>query len=156
FEADTSRLWTLDSAGNAVQTPSAMQANDPSIAGLSDGSFQIAFVASDGTLWTQNSASGGFQVTTQFVPGGPPAIAADAKNGGWMLAVQATNTREWLYDSAGHLTQTLSALASGTTPAIAALSTGGYVQAFVASNGVLWTEGTDRFGHSTFQSVDPG
>jgi hypothetical protein len=44
----------------------------------------------------------------------------------------------------------------GTSPAIAALPTGGYVQAFVASDGTLWLEGADGNGHGTGLSVAGG
>src|SRR4051794_17491378 len=59
FQADTSRLWTIGPDGRPFETFSAMAPNtSPSIAGLSTGGFQMAFVASDGTLWIQTATSG--------------------------------------------------------------------------------------------------
>jgi hypothetical protein len=59
-------------------------------------------------------------------------------------------------DSDGSVVQTQSAMATGTSPAIVGLKAGGYAQAFVASSGMLWTEGPDGNGHSTGIVAAPG
>jgi len=149
-QASTSRLWTVDSANNVIQTPSAMAPHSsPAITALSTGDYMMAFQASDASLWQQSNTSGR-QTSSAFsvMSGTSPAIAANI-SGGWKISVQASTTRMWTADSAGNVIQTPSAMNPGTSPAITGLSTGGYAMAFVASSGVLWTEGADGVGHAT-------
>jgi hypothetical protein len=120
-QANSSRLWTIDSAGRAIETPSAMNTStSPSITTKSNGSFQIAFISSSGDLWVQDATSGH---STGIIPGSNPSIAADNR-GGWTIAFRhaATGTL-WTLDPVGHAADTRGAVAAGSSPSITALLT---------------------------------
>src|SRR5262249_58166419 len=117
-QQNTSRLWTLDSAGNLIETPSAMNTGtSPSITWLSTGTFEIAFAASSGELWVQGPSSGH---GTGIFPGSSPAIAADNR-GGWRVAfMNAFTGTLWVLDSTGFVVNTGGAVAPAPTPALTA------------------------------------
>jgi hypothetical protein len=147
YQANTTRLWTIDADGHPAETSSALAPNtSPAVAALSNGGYETAFVASNGVLWVTNPDGNGHSTGLQMWPGTSPAIAADG-NGGWMIAAEDKDSRLWTIDSAGNMIKTPSAM-SPTSPAITALSTGGYEIAFIASSGDLWVQDSAG-GHDT-------
>jgi len=153
-QADNGFVRLHDAAGRLTTILFAAAPNsNPSIAALSNGTFEIAFVGSDKTVWVANYVGGIVRdlhsVSDDFLvqPGTSAAIAAD-RSGGWRVSVQADTSRLWEIDSNGTVVETPSAMNPGTSPAIAALSTGGYVTVFVASSGRLWW-GDAGGGHET-------
>jgi hypothetical protein len=135
-----SGLQSIFDTYGVQSTSSALAAGtNPAIAQLSTGGFEMAFQATDRSLWVVNADGNGHSTGLRMEAGTSPTIATD-DNGGWMVAAQADTSRLWTLDSTGILIQTASAMNTGTSPAIAHLSSGGYKIAFAASNGQLWVE----------------
>ena len=123
FQANTSNLWTVGSAGNSDWQLGMMADTSPSITALSNGGFEAAFQANTGSLWTTGSA-GTSDWQLGMMAGTSPSIAALA-GGGFEVAYQANTGSLWTVGDAGNTDWKLGMMA-GTSPSIAALPGGGF------------------------------
>jgi hypothetical protein len=110
----------------------------PSIAGLSNGQFEIAFQANNGNLYIYNSSSGPASTGQGMAAGTSPSITA-LSNGQFEIAFQANNGNLYTYNSATGTTNLGLGMASHTSPSVSALPNGTFQVAFQANTGSLWT-----------------
>lgn len=91
----------------------------PSIARLSNGTYQVAFQANDGQLYTRNSSANGTATNLGLGMGNTssPRIAAKSA-GGWQIAFLANTTTLFTTDSAGSVIDRTLGMATNTSPAI--------------------------------------
>ncbi len=139
FQANTSGLWTVGSAGNVSWELGLMPGTSPAIAGLSDGGYAVAFQANTGSLWTVGPG-GCVDWRLGMMAGTSPGIAG-LSGGGFEVAFQANTGSLWTVGSAGNVSWQLGMM-RGTSPGIAGLSGGGFEVAFQANTGSLWTVGS--------------
>ena len=152
FTAPDSREWHINPDGTPVETPSALAPNtSPTITGLPNGTFDESFVASDGTLWVANSATGGQQFKPCGAPyliqsGTSPSITSTPDGTNWhLIATQLTDSKLVFQAgsdllSQGICTSDVSTSSEGSTPDIVALANGGYAETWVAPTG--WSGST--------------
>jgi GH25 family lysozyme M1 (1,4-beta-N-acetylmuramidase) len=138
FEANTTSLWTVGSAGNKDWGLGMYSGTSPSIAALSSGGFEVAFEANTTDLWTVGD-DGAKDWKLGMMAGTSPSIAA-LKNGGFEVAFQANTGDLWTAGTAGNKDWGLGMMA-GSSPSITALSGGGFEVAFEANTTSLWTVG---------------
>ncbi len=113
-----------------------------------EGSYDVAWQASTGDLWTYTPINGGDNTNFGMMAGTSPSIVGQA-GGGWEVAFQANTGNLWTTLSTGGNTginRNLGMLA-GTSPSIGGSPSGYYDVAFQANTGVLWTDTAfgDRF-----------
>jgi hypothetical protein len=114
-----------------------MDGTSPSIAQLNNGSYEIAFQANSGWLWTVG-ADGWNNSKLGIDPPSSPSIAG-APGGGYEATFSSYGPDAlWDYGSAG-TNDFNDAMEPGTSPSIAALSSGGYELAYTTS--------ADKLGH---------
>jgi hypothetical protein len=89
----------------------------PSIAKLSNGTYQAAFQANSGTLYTWNSSSGTVNLGQGMLSGTSPSIAAVGT--GYQIAFQA-NTGELIAVGSAGNSNTGQGMKAGTSPSITA------------------------------------
>jgi hypothetical protein len=112
--------------GATDETPSFLAANtSPSLVVLPDGTFDMAFTASDNTVWVDLNGTGHrLQDGLTAEPGTSPAIAVDAQNN-WEIAFQHGGDHHLItFDSHSTKVDTGQLVAAGTNPAIVALAAG--------------------------------
>jgi hypothetical protein len=107
--------------------------------GASNGSFENAFQANIGDMWTSEPTGTGGDWQAGMAPGTSPSIAA--VSGGYEVALQTNTNDLWLLGSAGDIDTGLGMM-PGTSPSITPLFNGGYEVAFQANTGELWTAGS--------------
>jgi len=144
FTAPDSRQWYVTPNGTPIETNSALAPNtSPSITGLADGTFEESFVASDGTLWIDNSVTGGQQFNPCQGPfrirdGSSPSITA-IPGGGWRMAYDDGALEESGTDLPPGICSVEDTLRSNhTTPDLAAISTGGFIDVYTGTDGAAW------------------
>ncbi|MCM2416535.1 hypothetical protein [Streptomyces sp. RKAG293] len=122
-QADDSRLWLMAGSGLgnvvATKTGSAMNTGtSPSIANSQTGGYQVAFVASDGTLWVTGTQGG--VVKSGHIPDGSPEIASSPVDHSWKVAfIGAGSNHLVTFDSASRTVDTGLTMAPHSTPGIA-------------------------------------
>ena len=62
FEANTSRQWEANANGVGMTESALAEDGSPSNIGLTNGQYDEAFRASDGSLWFTYSVGGGHQL----------------------------------------------------------------------------------------------
>ncbi|GAB2979074.1 CHAP domain-containing protein [Nocardioides montaniterrae] len=108
-----------------------------------DGSWETAFQANTGSLWTVGAEThGDWHLGMQ--DGTSPAVAR-LSGGGYESAFQANTGSLWVAGAAGTKDAQLGMMRD-TSPAIAGLTNGSYEAAFQANTGNLWTVGSDSHG----------
>lgn len=140
--------WRTKSVASANLAPGT----NPAVAFGPDSSWEVAWQASSGLLWTLDSA--GHQVSTgqQAAAGTSPGIAALSGGGFEVVFTSATDgsVQEIGPDGQVQAAGTGPAAAPGTSPVIAADGSGGFEAAYHATKtDHLWTVGTGSTGHDT-------
>jgi hypothetical protein len=160
FQAPSSRLTEINPAGQVTTTASAMAAqSSPSLAAATDGSFDEAFAASDRTLWLANSVSGGAQVKQPSCSPDPyPVMPGTSPS----VAISSTRAVELEFAEGGQATGLDipvhngicsfedDEIADGTSPVVAPVPGplgGGFVQAWVAKDGLVWFDEPNQAAH---------
>jgi hypothetical protein len=117
------RLWTVDSAGNAVQTSNALKiGSGVAIATLSGGGYEIVFAGSDGHLrkmapdGTVSLVGNGLSIAAHTAP----SIAADF-SGGFEIAFQSVQGHLVTVDQNDVVHDTFQNMPVNTSPDITAL-----------------------------------
>jgi surface antigen len=139
FQANTGMLWVYNiSTGTASNLGYGMASGtSPSVAALSDGSYEVAFQNSLGTLDLWNSSTGVTGVGYGLASGTSPAITA-LNGGGYEVAFNSGVGYLDLWNYSSGVTGVGYGVAANTSPSIGALSaTGGFEVAFVNSLGTL-------------------
>jgi len=137
LQASNGDLWTYSPSARSDLALGMAAGTSPAIAGLADGSYEIAFQANTGYLWTY-SPSAGASLGLGMAAGTSPAIAG-LNGGGYVIAFQANTGSLWIYSPSTGAINTGLGMAAGTSPAIAGLADGSYEIAFQANTGYLWT-----------------
>lgn len=117
--------------------------------------FQAAFQANSGNLYTFDSSSGTANTQQGMASGTSPAITS--VSGGHEEAFQASNGYLYVWGAAASGNTQLG-MASGTSPAAATQSDGSYVVAFQANTGDLWiyrSSGAYDTGQGMMQGTSP-
>ncbi|MEO7112411.1 MAG: GH25 family lysozyme [Polyangiaceae bacterium] len=138
FQANTSSLWTVGSAGDKDWGLGMNEGTSPAIASLSNGGFEVAFQANTTSLWTVGS-DGDKDWQLGMMAGTSPSIAA-LTGGGFEVAFQANTGSLWTVGTAGNKDWGLGMM-KGSSPSITGLSGGGFEVAFEANTTSLWTVG---------------
>jgi hypothetical protein len=115
----------------------------PAMAAMPGGTFEVAFQASNGHMWTYSPVHGVHPLGLGMMAGTSPAIAAQA-GGSYVVAFQANTGYLWTYSSTSGPKDLGLGMKAGTSPAITALAGGGYEIAFQANTGYLWTYSSAR------------
>jgi hypothetical protein len=139
FQANTTDLWTVGTAGNRDWQLGMMPGTNPAICALAGGGFEVAFQANTGSLWTVGDAGNG-DWQLGMMHGSSPSIAC-LSGGGYEVAFEANTTDLWTVGSAGNGDWHLGMM-SGSSPSITALPDNGYEVAFEANTTSLWTVGS--------------
>ncbi|NUP47206.1 MAG: hypothetical protein HOW97_07805 [Catenulispora sp.] len=138
--------------------------SSPALADLGGGGVEIAFAASDHTLWRgspeSNAFVAGFEVGRHLTlaPGTSPAVAGDG-HGGWKIAIHGSNGDLQTIDSADTIIDTGAAMAPGSSPSVAYLPAAhGYEFTFAGPDNLLWRAfpDTNAFHVSGGLGVQPG
>ncbi len=125
FQANTGKLWTLDTKGGARDSGlDMMVGSSPSVAASGSG-YRVAFQGANGMLWTLDSAGRSVDTGRGMMysagRGSSPAIAADAGpySDGYRVVYDAGVYVHTWYSRGGDTNEGMCAK-SGTNPAIAA------------------------------------
>ncbi|MER7243847.1 hypothetical protein [Kribbella sp. NPDC000426] len=126
FQDSTGHLDTFDSNGNFDVTPSILAPNtSPSVShALGSPRFEMAFVASDNSVWVDINGGGHpIGAGLNAAPGSSPAIAQDRDgSNGWEIAFQRSSDHHLItVDSLGNRLDSGQVMEDNTNPAIAAL-----------------------------------
>ena len=116
FQANTSRLWTVGSAGNNNWYQYMMRGTSPSITARPGGGFQVAFQASYGNLVIQGS-DGNVDPGLPMMQDTSPSIT-ELPHGGYEAAFQANTSNLWTLGWADNNNWNLGMM-PGTSPSIA-------------------------------------
>ena len=140
-------LWTLDSAGNKVNTRHQVAAGtSPAVATLAGDGFAVLFhSAGDDSLRMlgPNGSANALGNGPAVAAGTSPAIAGDG-NGGFEAAYHAAGTdHAETVTQAGAVHDTDAVMAAGASPAITTLAGSGYEAVYPAASGALTGIGPD-------------
>jgi hypothetical protein len=120
FQANTGNLiiWNYK-LGAGVNTGLGMAAEtSPAIAEIAGGSYEVAFRANTGILWTYCSCSGAHATTLGMENGTSPDITANGE--GWVVALQGAGSHHlWLYLNNGASMDLGGGISPSTSPSIA-------------------------------------
>ena len=126
-------LWTTGTAGTKNWGLGMMDRSSPSIAGLSNNGYEIAFQANTGWLWTVGDA--GWTATKLGLNSASSPSIAGSPAGGFESAFSAYTGAD-LWDEGSAVTNDFNlGMQPGTSPSIAALTTGGGYEMAFATNG---------------------
>ena len=137
FQDNTGSLWVYGNAGTHDLGLGVKPGTSPAIAALSNGSYEVAFQANDGSFYLYTPGGGATDLALGMMPGTSPAITALSGGGGIEAAFQDSSGALWVYGNAGIHDLGLG-MKAGTSPAIAALSNGSYEVAFQANDGSFY------------------
>jgi hypothetical protein len=143
-----------NSGSNFTTTLGLTAGTSPSVAELSDGTFEAAFEANNDDLGLSHLGGGTLHTTLGMEAGTSPAIAA-LPHGGWIAAFQDNDNQLYLYDSSGHRVNTGLGMAPGTHPAIAAQGNGSYRVVFQDNDHVLAGYNSSGSHYTTTLGMDP-
>lgn len=119
-------------------------------------SYEIAFQANNGTLYSYTSALVGTSTTLGMEPGTNPA-SVELSDGTFESAFEANNDDLYLHKWSGVNASTTLGMYPGTSPALAALPTSaGWVAAFEANNGDLYIYTSAGTGTNTKLGMEAG
>jgi hypothetical protein len=145
YQLPDSNLATVGAEDHGAWDLGMAADTSPSITGLANGSYEVAFQANTGSLWTLASgASGGRNLSLGMMAGTSPSLTSQGTSN-YEIAFQANTGSLWLVSSnnVGH-NQSLG-MKGGTSPSIFAVGSGSqYEVAFQANTGILWTVGADN------------
>jgi hypothetical protein len=120
FQANTGNLivWNYK-LGSGVETGLGMAAGtSPALAEIAGGSYEVAFRANTGLLWTYCSCSGGQATSLGVESGTSPDITANGE--GWVVALQGAGSHSlWLYLNNGTGMNLGGGISPTTSPSIA-------------------------------------
>jgi hypothetical protein len=137
FQDNDNVLAGYSSSGSSFTTTLGMMAGtSPSVAQLTDGTYEAAFEANNDVLALSHLGGGTLGTTLGMDAGTSPAIAA-LPNGGWIVAFQDNANKLYLYDSKGDKVNTDLGMAPGTNPALAVQPDGTYRIVFQDNDNVL-------------------
>jgi hypothetical protein len=142
------------SSTNFPITSGLKAGTSPSVAELSDGTYEAAFEASNDNLGLSQLGRGTLHTTLGMAAGTSPAIAA-LPGGGWIAAFQDNASKLYLYDSWGDTINTDLGMATGTSPAIAAGGDGSYKVVFQDNDHVLAGYNSSGSNFTTTLGMDP-
>lgn len=139
FQDNDNALYLHYSTGSNVNTGLGMDpGTSPSVAALgTNNDWEAAFQDNDNVLYLRSSGGTNLNTGLGMDPGTSPSIAGSG--GGWIAAFQDNDNYLYITTSAGLKYQTTLGMAPGTSPAITALADGGFVVAFQANTGDLYT-----------------
>ncbi len=138
FQANTTSLWTVGSAGNKDWGLGMMQGTSPSIAALEGGGFVAVFQANTGNLWTGGDGRRqglGPRHDERHEPerhGAARRRLRDRLPGQHRQPVDRRHRGEHRLEAR---------MMAGTSPSITALADGSFEVAFQANTTNLWTVG---------------
>jgi N-acetylmuramoyl-L-alanine amidase len=130
-EAPNHPPFSANRAATGNATPGRLLSADPA-------SYEVAFEANNGSLWTVGSA-GWTDWNLGMAAQTGPSIAS-LVGGGYEVAFQANNGSLWTVGTGGDANRNLG-MAARTSPSIASLTGGGYEVAFQGADGQLGTVG---------------
>jgi hypothetical protein len=137
FQANDHVLAGYSSSGSNFSTTLGMLAGtSPSVALLTDGSYEAAFEANNHNLALSHLGGGSATTTLGMEAGTSPAIAA-LPGGGWVAAFQDNDNVLYIYDSHGDKISTGLGMDPGTSPSLAVQPGGTYRVVFQANNNLL-------------------
>ena len=143
------------SGASSFTTPQGMMAGtSPSVALLTDGTYQAAFEANNDDLALTHLGGGTLAPGLGMDKGTSPAIAA-LPSGGWVAAFQDNDNKLYLYDSAGHKINTDLGMDPGTSPAIAVQPGGAYKVVFQDNDNVLAGYNSSGSNFTTTAGMQP-
>jgi hypothetical protein len=156
FQANTTTLAGYSNSGaDFVTTLGMMPGTSPSVATLSDGTFEAAFEANNDRLALSHLGGGTLSTNEGMDSGTSPAIAA-LPNGGWIAAFQANNNHLVLYNSSSRATDTGLGMYPGSSPAIAVQPNGSYKVVFEANNSLLAGYNSSGSNFTTTAGLEAG
>ena len=155
FQANDDVLAGYSSSGsNFSTTLGLMEGTNPSLAQLTDGTYESAFEANTDRLAFSHLGGGTLTTTLGMDQGTSPAIAA-LPGGAWIAAFQDNANQLYLYDSKGDKINTGLGMEAGTSPAIAADASGSYRVVFQDNDRVLAGYSSSGSSYTTTLGMDP-
>lgn len=157
--AGTNHLYVYGDVSTGDTQQGMASGTSPSIAAQSNGnSFEVAFQANNGNLYTYQHTSSGDTVTPTswgLWPGTSPAIAV-LNTGQYEIAFMAAGTGDLYVWGPDGIINTGQGMAAGTSPSIGGGSGGGYVVSFQANTGYLYFFNSGHVTSPTNQGMASG
>ncbi len=112
-------VWNYKTQSGVDTHLGMAQGTSPAIAEIGNGTYEVAFVANTGRLWTYCSCEGVGRETPLGVENGTSPDITENGAGGWVVAFQGAGSHHlWIYQQNGQGTDLGGGISPSTSPSI--------------------------------------